>query len=152
MYCSQHGQGEAGILVGASGPFLHTFNVRDGTFLSTWPVNNDIETFDKGGAVANRESEAPTAPVSAQGSAERPQKRRRLSPSRDDSGSSAEIVVDDGQEVVLDIQVKQISIPPFIKLAGTSTGQYVVAVTGEDKCIRVFTLSGNGVLTQLSER
>lgn len=80
-------------------------------------------------------------------------KRQRLSPAREESGSSsAEIVVagdcDNGEST----SSQQLTNPPIIKLAGTSAGQHVIAVTGEDKCIRVFALAVNGTLTQLSER
>lgn len=152
LYCSQPGDVDADILVAASGPYLHTFSVEGGAFLSTWPLKNTHESSKKDGLVAKEAHEAFVALLLDQGSAERPQKRRRLSPSRDNSGSSAEIVVDDGKDVVLDVQAKQNLNPSFIKLAGTTTGQYVVAATGEDKCVRVFTLSGNGTLIQLSER
>jgi len=42
--------------------------------------------------------------------------------------------------------------PNVILLASTADGQHVVAVTGEDKTIRVFKLSIAGVLEQLSQR
>jgi len=152
LSCSRPGQAEAGVLVAACGPFLHTFSVQDGKYLSTWPSNKGIDP-SKNNRPEPREgfknvrSEDPD-----QGSPERPEKRRKLSPARDDSGSSAEIVVNGGEEAVSSIQTNNVLNPSFIKLAGTSNGQYVVAVTGEDKCIRVFTLSGIGILTQLSER
>ena len=83
----------------------------------------------------------------------RPSKRQKLPPTRDESGSSSvEIVVAEDSDNVESTTSQQPSVPPVIKLAGTSAGQYVIAVTGEDKCIRVFDLAANGTLTQLSER
>ncbi|KAF2088193.1 hypothetical protein K490DRAFT_73148 [Saccharata proteae CBS 121410] len=42
--------------------------------------------------------------------------------------------------------------PIFIKLVTTQDGEHAVAVTGEDKCIRVFSVNPHGHLAQLSER
>ncbi|EKG21990.1 hypothetical protein MPH_00682 [Macrophomina phaseolina MS6] len=44
------------------------------------------------------------------------------------------------------------SRPKIIKLAVSTDGQYVVAITGEDKCLRVFSIESSGQLKQLSER
>ncbi|KIW00972.1 uncharacterized protein PV09_07494 [Verruconis gallopava] len=43
-------------------------------------------------------------------------------------------------------------LPNIIKLAVTHSQQHVVVVTGEDKCIRVFYISPQGQLSQLSMR
>ena len=84
---------------------------------------------------------------------EPPSKRQKVSLIRDESSNSAtEIVVmrdSDNDEFSIP---QQLLNPLVIKLAGTSNGQHVVAVTGEDKCIRVFDLAADGTLTQLSER
>ena len=42
--------------------------------------------------------------------------------------------------------------PNFSSLVLSSDGQYLVGVTGEDKCIRVFQIDSQSRLTQLSER
>ncbi|KAF2146629.1 uncharacterized protein K452DRAFT_241559 [Aplosporella prunicola CBS 121167] len=42
--------------------------------------------------------------------------------------------------------------PSFVKLVSSDDGRYVVAVTGEDKCVRVFSVEPNGKIQQLSER
>ncbi|KAK0654456.1 tRNA (guanine-N(7)-)-methyltransferase non-catalytic subunit trm82 [Lasiodiplodia hormozganensis] len=42
--------------------------------------------------------------------------------------------------------------PRIIKLVASRDGQHIVAVTGEDKCVRVFSLDPSGALKQLSER
>ena len=83
----------------------------------------------------------------------RPPKRQRLSPAREESGSSsAEIVVAGESDNGETTSSQEPLNPPIIKLASTSAGQHVIAVTGEDKCIRVFDLAVNGTLAQLSER
>jgi tRNA (guanine-N(7)-)-methyltransferase subunit TRM82 len=42
--------------------------------------------------------------------------------------------------------------PNFSTLILSRNGQYLVAVTGEDKCVRVFETDSHGRLHQLSER
>ena len=42
--------------------------------------------------------------------------------------------------------------PNFSSLVLSSDGQYLVGVTGEDKCIRVFSIDSQSRLHQLSER
>lgn len=152
LYCSRPGQTEAGILVAASGPYIYTFNVHNGTYLSTWPSVQELRKFSKDDTIAELGSGLSRDTETQQEDSQRPRKRRKLSPSRDDSGSSAEIVVNVGDAEDQNARLKQAIGPPVIKLAGTSDGQHVVAVTGEDKCIRVFELPEDGCLIQLSER
>ena len=152
-YCHQPSQFETGILVGASGCFIHTFNAQDGRYLSTWPSLGKVTQNQSIGDQNRDESEVPDRKSTIHDGSERPTKRQKLTLARDESGSSsAEIVVagdsDDGTSSNSGQPVRL----PIIKLAGTSNGQQVVAVTGEDKCIRVFDLAADGALTQLSER
>lgn len=55
-----------------------------------------------------------------------------------------------GKRVKLEQQKEQKS--NFVTLTLSHNGQYLVGVTGEDKCIRVFEIDSNGKLLQLSER
>lgn len=77
-----------------------------------------------------------------------PSKRRKTSPRAAIStdSSSAEILVEDNDEK------KDLHANPVIKLAATSSGRYVIAVTGEDKCMRVFEMNADGIMHQISER
>ena len=153
LYCQQASQSKSGIIIAASGSYIHTFSAQNGKYLYTWPsLASTAQTRSIGQDHENNLVE-PHPSISPNNDLERPLKRQKLSPAREESGSSsAEIVVttdtDDG-----DLTKRQQPLnPPVIKLAGTSAGQHVVAVTGEDKCIRVFNLAANGTLTQLSER
>lgn len=152
LYCSRPGQAEAGILVASSGPYIHTFNVHNGAFLSTWPSGQELGKSSKDDAIAELGSVLSGEMERHQEDSQRPRKRRKLSPPKDDSGSSAEIVVNGGDAANQNARLKQAISPPVIKLAGASNGHHVVAVTGEDKCIRVLELSEDGCLIQLSER
>ena len=152
LHFSRDDDGSSSILVAASGSYLHTFNVQSGVLLSTWSSNNDERPL--GAHENNNKDESHLEQYNSTDETleERPQKRPRISPVRDDSGSSTEIVVNRSEEFAPDFHRKQESNPAISKLAGTSNGQYVIAMTGEDKCVRVFELSENGILTPLSER
>ena len=152
-YCQQASQPETGILVGASGCYIHTFSAQSGRYLSTWPSSGKYAQSRSIGEKNETDSETPDLMIDTQDDSERPPKRQKRSLARDESGSSsAEIVVaedsDDGEWS----SPEQPPRTPIIKLTGTSNGQQVIATTGEDKCIRVFNLAADGTLTQLSER
>ncbi|KAL8631687.1 hypothetical protein Q9189_002594 [Teloschistes chrysophthalmus] len=84
---------------------------------------------------------------------ERPSKRQKKAPLDDASeSSSAEIVTEDGKPKSSKSAQAKASNPNLINLAATSDGQYVIAVTDEDKCVRVFRLDIDGALQQLSKR
>lgn len=153
LHCHQASQNEAGILVAASGSYIHTFSAQSGRYLSTWPsleINSHTRSAEQN---QGNEFKVPHLKSFSQDDSKRPPKRQRLSPSREESGSSsAEIVVAGDSDNGESTSSQHLLNPPIIKLAGTSAGQHVIAVTGEDKCIRVFDLAVNGTLTQLSER
>ncbi|CAD6564471.1 MAG: Uroporphyrinogen decarboxylase in heme biosynthesis [Alectoria sarmentosa] len=152
-YCQPASQSQTGILVGAFGSFIHTFSAQNGRYLSTWPSLETTAQTRSIGQNDEKESEVSNQKSSSQDDSKRPPKRQKLSPAKDDSGNfSAEIVVAGDSDNGESTRYQQPSNPPIIKLAGTSAGQHVIAVTGEDKCIRVFDLAADGILMQLSER
>ncbi|KAL9102005.1 MAG: hypothetical protein Q9163_002805 [Psora crenata] len=136
------------ILVAAAGPYLHTFDVYKGVHLSTWPSphgaqflsgrreNSEISNFDIAGTEIGTDE------------FHHPCKRQKILPAEGGSEkSSAEMVVERNA-----YKTSRALNPPIVKLAATRNGHHVVAVTSEDKCIRVFALSTSGILTQFSER
>ena len=152
-YCQRASQFETDILVGASGCCIHTFSAKDWRYLSTWPsLEKDAQT-QSFSQKSDKDLGAFYPKSSFQDESNRSLKRSKLSLARDESGSSsAEIVVAGNSDNCESLRPQQPSKPPIIKLAGTSNGQQIVAVTGEDKCIRVFNLAADGTLTQLSKR
>ena len=142
-----------GILVGACGSRIHTFSAQNGRYLSTWPF---IEKSARTQSISRKsELDLKVSSMSSplQDEVEPPLKRQKLSLVKDESSSSsAEIVVAGDSDHNESSSLQQPSNPPVIRLARTSNGQQVIAVTGEDKCIRVFDLAADGTLTQLSER
>ena len=106
---------------------------------SAWPSDNGIVLKSGEGEVDNDSNE-----VNGDNGSLPPSKRQKRAPELSES-SSAEIVVEKTESAPP-------PHPPVVRLAATRNGEYVVAVTGEDKCIRVLQMSANGSLTQLSER
>ncbi|KAL9634608.1 MAG: hypothetical protein Q9164_003992 [Protoblastenia rupestris] len=146
LYCSL--SSEFRVLVAAAGPYIHTFDVNKGKYLSTWPSLGNSKFLVKEAEIT--ESQSDDVMVSKVDSVESPRaaKRRKISPAGDISESSfAEIVVENHA-----VEVPRSLNPPIVKLAATQNGQHVIAVTGEDKCIRVFELARNGVMKEFSER
>ncbi|KAL6715937.1 tRNA (guanine-N(7)-)-methyltransferase non-catalytic subunit trm82 [Lecanora helva] len=140
------------VVVAASGPSLHTFNTDNGDYISTWPpsqIDKTSSLVEPGHKTNGAELLGPNAD---DGYSDIPRKRRKLSSAREDSGSSAEIVVQNEDEIPKTCVLKQGSYASVIKLASDLTGRYVIAVTGEDKTIRVFELSKDGKLSQFSQR
>lgn len=154
-FCPFRDSNTTEILLAASGPRISSFNVLDGSLLSTWS-----SIADEGGAKISLLSNLKNLPKGRKygveegyalqdNDAKRPEKRRKLSPHESGSETvSTEIIVQDrieGSDIAA-------STPAVIKLTGSSNGKYVVAVSGEDKCIRVFELYGNGTLVESSKR
>lgn len=136
------------IILAASGAWIYVFNASDGVNSFQWShtiaqsrLNTSLED------IRNDLSGATDAEV------ERPGKRRKLSDADDASEStSTEIVVDGPDQPRRKRKAKNLPTPAVIKLVATLSGRYVVAVTGEDKCIRVLEVMADGGLNQLSER
>ena len=146
LRCPPSLEHRSGVLLAASGPFIHSFSVQNGSFLATWPTH-DIEgkPLDLGDCAANAQDFGSI-------DHERSCKRRRLSLSREASSStSAEILVEDQSETGPNLVV-QISNPDISEMICTSNGEYVIAATGEDKAIRVLRLRKDGSLIEISER
>ena len=139
--------------MGASGSRIHTFSAQNGRYLSTWPHVEKSAQSQLIGRKSETDSKVSNLDDSPQDEVEPPTKRQKLSLVKNESSSSsAEIVVTGESDNNEFSSLEQPSNLPVIKLAGTSNGQRVIAVTGEDKCIRVFDLAADGTLTQFSER
>lgn len=111
-----------GIIVASAGSNIYTFSATDGHKISTWPEDK---------------STASDVPETNEDIAERsegpPEKRRKLSPT-----STENKPTNSWQSVPI--------------LVVSPSGRHVVAVTAEDKHVRVFEISTGGVLTESSDR
>ena len=158
LYCSRSATRKFDILLCASVHLIYSFDLSDGNILSKWPPWPGLSTKSPQRIKGNKSHETTTNPAleeyrEANGS--RPLKRQKMLPEKESfESSSTEIVVDEVQTVDHGDN-HLLSLDPsiaIIKLAATSNGQYVVAVTDEDKCIRVLKLQDNGELIQHSAR
>ena len=122
-------------LIAAAGSHIRIFDSDTGVHSCSWPSaeSNGTHEICSGRAALNHDDDSPP-----------PAKRLKL-PLEKSESSSAEIVVDEPEG-------PQAPNPPIVRLAATSNGHHVVALTGEDKCIRVFELSVEGKLKLFSER
>lgn len=141
LYCPQSSQ--RNFLIAACGSYIHVFDIDKNLRASSWPSDDEISKSGEGeGEDDSNEIGSPA--VNGDNGSLPPSKRQKRAPELSES-SSAEIVVEK-------IENAPPPHPPIVKLAATRNGEHVVAVTGEDKCIRVLQMSANGILTQLTER
>ena len=124
FHCVQYVERQpTGLLIGSAGQKIYSYAASTGQRLDVWPRNVDsVHSESKEAAVPTSEEQAP------------PEKRRRLSAEPDTAKSDKPTW----------------STIPILKVS--VDGTYVVAVTAEDKCIRVLQLGQDGTLQQLSSR
>ena len=141
LYCSRSAS-QSDVLLAASGHLIFSFKVQDGSLLSTWPSPpkhslGESASFGDAGDLDY----------------ERRAKRQRVTLSRDASGSdSVDIVVESRIDIDSAANKNEGSTSNVAKLVCTSDSKYVIAVTAEDKSIRVFELLDGGDLAQISKR
>lgn len=148
LYCYRPEDSVSQILIAASGAYIHAFDVSSGQHLSCWPPTNGPVTSNHKQATPVFINEESDLNHDDNDSSQQPSKRRKTSLPAviSTESSSAEIVVEGSDDR------EDFHSNPVIKLAATSKGRHLVAVTGEDKCMRVFELTGMGTMHQLSER
>jgi tRNA (guanine-N(7)-)-methyltransferase subunit TRM82 len=123
------------VFIASAGPRIYSWSADDGCRLSVWPLDSEIDNIGESSSVAEETH-------SNSGADEPPEKKRKLSLS---------------EQASRDIERRKpgkscaawSSIPILV---ASPTQRYVVAVTGEDKCLRVFSVSEDGGLIQISER
>ena len=148
LYCYAPGRQYPKILAAALGSYIYTFDVETGNLLFTWSSVDDTHPF-------GRKTEAVKVPAEPNEDEhgdgddvdEPATKRRKTAPAttRSDS-SSAEIVIEN------DTNSKTLFSNSIIKLAATVSGEYIIVVTSEDKCLRVLEVAPHGGLRQINER
>ncbi|KAM0125566.1 hypothetical protein ACHAP3_009681 [Botrytis cinerea] len=128
-------------LVAARGSSIDTFDIKDGSYLSTWksPVPESTNALKAAGEEAQTKSEekkpeasTPDAPLE---SSTPPAKRRKVSVSEEKEEKT--VVVQQLKKKAKNTAPKIIEPSPITALAITQDLQHVIAVTGEDKTIRV---------------
>ncbi|KAL3454815.1 hypothetical protein BJX65DRAFT_261462 [Aspergillus insuetus] len=118
--------GPRDVLVASSGAKLYTYSADSGQRLSVWPKDGaDTSTANDTGS--NPENEGP------------PEKKRKVDPEEKKATAAPE-------------KKKPAAWSHIPILTSTPDGKYVVALTAEDKCIRVFQIEVDGTLLELSSR
>lgn len=139
------------VLVTASASHLDTFNLTNGTKISRWSCPIPDGPVDLNQTPAPTSDQSETSSIDIVLHSEPPSKKRRLS---------------SNTPVISELQTKMLKQRPnkmkttlsgrsttnIVCLAATQDGHHVIAVTGEDKTVRVLRHDGHGVLIQLSER
>jgi tRNA (guanine-N(7)-)-methyltransferase subunit TRM82 len=142
------------LLLAATGPYILSLDLRNGGVVSKWPDENPQavpQQTNKGSRNGK--------PVGRSTDDDPPTKRRKLSPAEEEEQNSRESSVSiefvservKGQRR----QKKKLlrsALPNVTHVMSTTSGGHVIAVTAEDKCIRVFDLDSGGGLKLLSER
>lgn len=145
LYCPHNGSNHLGIILAACGSTIFSFGANDGFMLSKWSHKNRMSLPATGTASTDLSD-------LKNGSNDHSSKRRKLSSASNSDCPSAEIVVESGSKRTRKPKAKLIPSSAIVKLCCTSDAQHVVAVTSEDKCVRVLQLLEDGSLNQLSER
>lgn len=149
-------------LIAARGSSIDTFDIKDGSYISTWkspvPENKtESKATEEESKVQSEEqkpetSTASTADVIPETSTP-PAKRRKLSVS-DEAGEKTVVVQQLKKKAKNNASPKILEPSPITALTITRDLKHVIAVTGEDKTIRVLTWEdtvGKG-LKQISDR
>ncbi|KAL2000112.1 hypothetical protein VTN02DRAFT_3543 [Thermoascus thermophilus] len=118
------------LLIASAGPKLYSFDAENGRRLDVWPRDTSAA-----GEGADGDDQGP------------PEKKRKLSPSAE---QASEEPGSKNRGTIESTPSQAWSNIPL--LVHSPTGRHIVAVTGEDKCIRVFEVGKEGSLQQLSER
>ena len=142
------GRGEDKVLLAAAGPNINSFNLCNSTFTSSWPKSTGKQNEEQ--EEANGEDD----------DGQRPTKRQKVDADGDrasrESSESVNLVTERVERVKGERRkpkkVQETPPPNVSHLIATRDGSHVVAVTAEDKCVRVFQLQEGGRLLQLSER
>jgi tRNA (guanine-N(7)-)-methyltransferase subunit TRM82 len=142
-----------GLLFAAAGPYIYSLSSASGDILSTWPPNFNDGLSDGEDGIATQKHHI----------GEPPSKKRKLSipgeaAESSDSSTSVEIVAERAKGQRRKAKAIDSKLPNVSHLIAAKDQKHIIAVTSEDKCIRVFELGNvleagkTGRLKLLSER
>ncbi|KAF7128211.1 hypothetical protein CNMCM5793_002753 [Aspergillus hiratsukae] len=126
-YVERQTAGFHNLFVASAGPKIYTYAAETGRQLAIWPEAANAADSTVVGVAPSSEGDEPSA------------KKRKVSPAPEQTARGPQSETSTAWSTI-----------PI--LAVSSDGNYVVAVTGEDKCLRVFEIEESGNLKQLSER
>jgi tRNA (guanine-N(7)-)-methyltransferase subunit TRM82 len=128
------------IIVASAGPKLYSFSAVDGRKLFTWPqtdISSNGANFHGTGERRDSGGDGP------------PEKRRKLSPCTEDAEKAHAKASKSNDQKHIHPSASWSTIPILVS---SPTGRHIIAITAEDKCVRVFEIGIGGILSQLSER
>jgi tRNA (guanine-N(7)-)-methyltransferase subunit TRM82 len=146
-----------GVFVAATVSRIDTFDIENGSWLSSWncpaaPIDKyktEDKTEDDGRIVeAPAQSDFPDSNILESGP---PPKKRRLSAGDNAKETTTSKANGHNPKAIAAAKQRQ-RAPAIVTLKCTKDGNHVIAVTGEDKSIRVLEHDGKGQLRQLSQR
>ena len=149
LFCTLAGEDKPTVLLAASRCHIFVFSITNRSLLSTWQDTEDqvVSSATETGPAGS------SSHLESHDHNEGPNKRQKRAPAGSESdSSSAEIVTEDGQRKQLKSSKQSIKASNVIKLTATSDGRFIVAISDEDKCVRVLQLAACGKLQQLSKR
>jgi len=158
------------VLVAARGSNIDLFSLNDGSFLSTWqcsstqgPLKGKQSAQGASPKLENQDSKSSSVDIVVDASPP-PAKRRKLSEEENQDKTSAEDPKADNQggkrknnkkekkqNNRLDSVASGLEAPAVIAFTVTSDAQHVIAITGEDKSVRVFSLTSQDGITHLEQ-
>lgn len=122
QFLERQSTGLQDLVLASFGPKIHSYAAESGQRLATWPENVDGR--------------------------EPPEKKRKVSNAEEQSDKEGS--KNTGEESNKStVSIVWSSVPLLVV---SSNGKYLVALTSEDKCIRVFAVHEDGSLEQLSAR
>ena len=122
QFLDRRSSGRQDLLVASSGSKIYSYAAESGQRLAIWPQN-------------------------VEGSQEPPEKKRRLSNAAEPTSEANKPAGKDPEKSPVSIAWSNIPL-----LVASSSGEHVVALTAEDKCVRVFAVGEDGALEQLNAR
>lgn len=131
QYMEKQGAEPQRLLIASSGGKIYSYVAETGQRLSSWPQYVNASNPDNSEATETETGLEDQAP---------PEKKRKVSPSEEGPAETAKS------------PVKAPAWSSIPILVAHSNGDYVIALTAEDKCIRVLRLEADGTFEQLSER
>ncbi|BAE57938.1 guanine-N(7)--methyltransferase subunit trm82 [Aspergillus flavus] len=131
QYLEKRGAESQRFLIASSGGKIYSYAAETGQRLSSWPQDVDASNANNSKATETETGSEDQAP---------PEKKRKVSPSEEGPAETSKSTV------------KASTWSSIPCLVAHSNGDYVIALTAEDKCVRVLRLKDDGTLEQLSER
>ena len=140
-------ENDSGVLFAAAGPYIYSLSLASGEIVSTWPSNSNDDLCDSENGVT-AQKDPPGEP---------PSKKRKLSADgaaaeSSDSSTSVEIVAERAKGQRRKAKVIDSKLPTVSHLIAAKGQKHVIAVTTEDKRLRVLEIGKRGRLKLLSQR